>query len=274
MAIYPQNLHTHGPFCDGKADYEDTIKRAIEVGFDSIGFSGHSHTAFDTSYCMSEEDTQKYKVLINQLKEKYSGVIDVFCGIEFDIYSDDKLSGYDYAIVSAHYVKSGDKYLEIDPRTPADIKKTIDTCFGGNGLLLAKAFYEGVSANIPCKPETLIAGHFDLVTIHCEHGGIIDTDSDEYRRYALEAVSAVAEKIKVFEINVGAIARGYHKTPYPADFILKRVNELGCSVVISSDCHRPEFLDTNFDIGIELARSCGFGEVHVLTRNGFKGIKI
>ena len=41
--MYPQNLHTHGIYCDGKDDYEDTVKRAIELGLSSIGFSGHSY---------------------------------------------------------------------------------------------------------------------------------------------------------------------------------------------------------------------------------------
>jgi len=42
MTVYPQNLHTHGTLCDGKYEYEDTVKKAIERGFESIGFSGHS----------------------------------------------------------------------------------------------------------------------------------------------------------------------------------------------------------------------------------------
>lgn len=38
-------------------------------------------------------------------------------------------------------------------------------------------------------------------------------------------------------MNTGAIARGYRTTPYPAPFILKELKNLGCGIIISSDCH-------------------------------------
>ena len=40
--MYKQNLRTHGPLCDGRDAYEDTVRHAIDIGFDSIGFSAHS----------------------------------------------------------------------------------------------------------------------------------------------------------------------------------------------------------------------------------------
>ena len=30
--MYPQNLHTHGILVDGKDDYEDIVKKAIDIG--------------------------------------------------------------------------------------------------------------------------------------------------------------------------------------------------------------------------------------------------
>lgn len=273
MIFYPQNLHTHGIFGDGKNEYEDTVKKAIELGFSSIGFSEHSHTQFDESYCMSKEDTLLYRKIIYSLKDKYDGIIDVFLGIEFDIFSDDDPTAYDYVIGDAHYIKTGNGYAEIDPAKPDDLKKTIDTYFGGNSLDFAKAYYETM-ANLTYLKKCDIAGHFDLVTKHCDSGRIFDTSSNLYRKYALESVTAVAEKIKVFEINVGSIARGYRTTPYPEPFLLKRICELGCGVVISSDCHNKDFLNTNFDLGLNLAKECGFKEVLILTKDGFKGIRI
>lgn len=273
MVFYPQNLHTHGLFGDGRNDYEDTVRKAIELGFSSIGFSEHSHTPFDESYCMSTENTIRYRELIGKLKAKYNGVIDVLCGVEFDVFSDDDGEAYDYVIGDAHYIKTGSTYSEIDPASPDDLKNTIDTYFGGNALDFAKEYYATMAGLVNLK-KCDIAGHFDLVTKHCDSGRFFDTSSPIYRGYALESVTAVAEKIKVFEINVGSIARGYRKTPYPEPFILKRIKELGCGVVISSDCHNKDFLNTNFDLGINLAKECGFDEVLVLTKDGFDGIKI
>lgn len=273
MAIYPQNLHTHGTLCDGRYEYEDTVKRAIELGFQSIGFSGHSYTSFDDTCCMTIEGTEQYRKRIAELKAKYAGIIDIFCGIEFDLFSEDDPTAYDYVIGDVHYLKVGNEYLIMDPSSPDDLAETINKYYDGDGLKCAKAYYESI-AKLTQLPKCDIAGHFDIITKHCESRRLFDTESPLYRNYALDAVTAVAEKIKVFEINVGSIARGYRSAPYPEPFIMKRIKELGCGVVISSDCHDIRYLDTNFDVGINLAKSCGFDEVLIFTGNGFKGMKI
>ncbi len=273
MPVYPQNLHTHGTFCDGRYEYEETVRHAIKLGFDSIGFSGHSYTSFDLEPCMTIDGTELYKKRIAQLKAKYDGIIDIFCGVEFDVFSEDDPTDYDYVIGDAHYIKKNNEYLVIDYSDPNTITDIIQKHYSGDSLKFVRDYYETMTL-VTTLPKCDIVGHFDLITKHCEKHSIIDTDSKSYKNYALDAVTAIAEKVKVFEINVGAIARGYRLTPYPAPFILKRIKELGCGVVISSDCHDISYLDTNFDVGIDLAKQCGFNEVLILTKNGFKGIKI
>ena len=273
MVVYPQNLHTHGTFGDGRNEYEETVKHAINLGLTSIGFSEHGYTYFDDSCCMTKEEIPLYRNRINELKEKYAGKIDIFCGIEFDVYSEDDLSQYDYVIGDAHYIKKGDDFLIVDHGDYKELLGYIEKYYNGDPMGYAKDYYE-TQTLVTKLPKCDIVGHFDLITKMLEKYPIIDTESKAYKNYALEAITAVAEKIKVFEINVGAIARGYRTTPYPAPFILKRIKELGCGVVISSDCHNFNYLNKNFDLGIELAKSCGFDEVLILTNDGFKGIKI
>lgn len=62
------DFHVHTCFCDGKDSPEQTVKTAIEKGFNAIGFSGHSHTPIDESYCMSLIETEKYFKEILSLK--------------------------------------------------------------------------------------------------------------------------------------------------------------------------------------------------------------
>ena len=59
--MHYSNLHTHSTFDDGRDSCESTIQRAIELGFDSIGFSGHSYMPYSPSYSMSPETTLDYK---------------------------------------------------------------------------------------------------------------------------------------------------------------------------------------------------------------------
>ena len=64
------DFHTHTTYCDGKNTPEEMVRAAIAKGMTKIGFSGHSHTAFDESYCMSTEGTEAYRQEIAALKEK------------------------------------------------------------------------------------------------------------------------------------------------------------------------------------------------------------
>lgn len=265
--MYPQNLHTNSTFCDGKDDPESTVKRALELGFTGIGFSEHSSMPYSPEYSMSKENTVRYKQTINELKERYHDQIDVFCGLEFDMYSDDDQKGYDYMIGSMHYLKRGHEYIGFDRPVPV-VQGIINEHFGGDGLRLAEAYYEDL-CRLPEYGNFDIVGHFDLIA---KHKGLFDTESSRYRAAALEAVHTLARSIPVFEVNTGAISRGYRDAPYPAPFILKELKALGCGVTISSDCHDNRYLDCAFAEALELVRSCGFEEVWILTKDGFKAI--
>lgn len=270
--MYKQNLHTHGVLCDGKDEYEATVLRAIELGFDTIGFSGHSYMSYSPSYSMSVEGTEEYKRVVRALAEKYKGQIDVLCGVEFDMFSEDPLEGYDYVLGAAHYLKIGEEYVGFD-RSADEVGRVIDTYFGGDGMKYAKMFYETV-CELPKYAKSDVIAHFDLITKHAETHNFFDTESKEYRNYALEALHTLAEHCKVFEVNTGAISRGYRTTPYPQPFLLRELKEMGCGIVLGSDCHDNRYLNCNFDEALELARSCGFTEVLNLTKNGFVPQKI
>ncbi len=92
------NLHTHSVYCDGKDTPRRLVETALEKGFGTLGFSGHSHTDFDESWCMSRENTLLYRGEIARLKEEYAGRIRILCGVEQDYYSDASPAGYDYVI--------------------------------------------------------------------------------------------------------------------------------------------------------------------------------
>ena len=64
-----QNLHTHSTFCDGKNTPEDTVKKAIERGFDSIGFSIHSRVR-TSPQPTPFENFEPFKAEIARLKEQ------------------------------------------------------------------------------------------------------------------------------------------------------------------------------------------------------------
>ncbi len=271
---YLQNLHTHTTYCDGKNSAEDMVRKAISLGFEALGFSGHATMpdSIPAAYAMTREGTLAYKNEINELKEKYKGQLDIFLGIEYDALSETDLSGYDYTIGSVHYIRKGDEVIDFDISADG-VKDIINNIYGGNGMRFAKEYYEEL-ARLPESIVPDIVGHFDIVAKHCEKIPFFDIESKEYKNYALEALHAIAPKCRLYEVNVGGIPRGYRLTPYPPKFILKEMKALGCGVVITSDCHNMDYLDTGFDDALALVSGCGFEEVFVLTQNGFEGRKI
>ena len=59
------NYHTHTKFCDGDNTAEEMVQRALDLGFEHLGFSGH----MDPDIHM---DWPSYVVEIDRLKKKYA----------------------------------------------------------------------------------------------------------------------------------------------------------------------------------------------------------
>ena len=267
-----QNLHIHTTYCDGKDTPEQVICAAIEKGFGGIGFSGHSYMFYSPIHSMSLEGTEDYKKEITLLKHKYKGIIDVFLGLEFDAYSEIDLSGYDYMIGGLHYLKLGNEFVGFD-RSAEVVAQVIDTHFEGNGLEFAKEYYRQL-AHLPEYGKFDIIGHFDTITKNIEKVKFFDIESKEYLQCALTAMDALRGKIPFFEVNTGAIARGYRTTPYPAVNLLKEFRKMGFGAVISSDCHNAEYLDCGFELARNLLWDAGFREQYILTGSGFRAVPL
>lgn len=269
---YLQNLHTHTTYCDGKHTPREIVEIAIEKGFESIGFSGHSYMYFSSGRSMTPERCEEYKKEITQLKEEYKNKFGIYLGLEMEMYSQVDLSSYDYLIGSCHYLKIGENYVGFD-RSAEVVREVIDTYFGGDGLAFAKEYYRQFST-ITNYGNFDILGHFDLITKNIEIEKFFDTDSKEYLSAAIECAETLVGKIPLFEVNTGAISRGYRSVPYPAIPLIKELKRLGFGAIISSDCHDATKLDCGFDQAREILLHCGYTEHYLLTDSGFKGSKL
>ena len=239
------NYHTHTVYCDGNDTPEALVLEAIRLGCPSIGFSGHSFTEFDQSYCMSREKTEEYKREVRALKEKYRGQIEILLGVEQDYYSEEPTDEYDYVIGSVHYILKDGVYLTVD-WTREQQEEDVKIYYGGDFYAYAEDYYK-IVADIYRKTKCDIVGHFDLITKFNQDDALFDTKDERYRNAALAAVRAVLKTPAAFEINTGAIARGLRTEPYPAKFILDEIYREGGEVLITSDCHAKENLLFGFD---------------------------
>lgn len=254
--------HNHTTFCDGQSTAEEMVLAAIEAGCPCIGFSGHSHTPFDESYCMSPAGTRAYQTEIRRLEKRYAGKIRVCLGVEQDLFSDQPVKGYDYVIGSVHYVRKNGFYLPVD-NSPEKLMAGVNGQYGGDILAFCEDYYRQVSL-LRERTACTIVGHFDLVTKFNEGQRLFSQSSARYVQAAMTAAETLCRQNALFEINTGAMAKGWRTAPYPERSILERIRELGGRVILNADCHRAEQLLYGLEDARRLADSVGIPVVEEL----------
>lgn len=259
-----ENLHTHSTFCDGKNTPEETVCHAMERGFDTLGFSGHGYTPYDTRYCM--KDTEGYIQEILRLKEKYKGRLRILLGVEEDAFAPVDRTRFDYILGSCHYLFANGEYLPIDS-SKEHLERCLAACHG-DAALFAESYYEAFCTYIKKRKPDII-GHFDLITKFDDVIGHPIAKHASYlpiaKKYALEAARSAC----VFEVNTGAIVRGLRTTPYPAEELLYVLKKENARLILSSDCHLSQFLDGYFRETKQYLYDIGFRTLYTLTEDGF-----
>lgn len=265
---FKQNLHIHTTYADGKNTPKEIVEASLERGFHSIGFSEHSYMPF-SSYPlqMTPERQELYIKEIHALREEYKGKSDIFCGLELELFCECDTSPFDYVIGSLHYLDFEGEILGFDRSLDQALAYVRDN-FGGDGLAFAKKYYETLASRL-CGCKADIIRHFDLLTKNNEKGKFIDVTSKEYLNLGYEAIHALRGKIPFFEVNTGAISRGYRTQPYPQMEFLCEFKKCNFGAVITSDCHDKNFLDCGYDLARELLISAGFSSIFILTDKGF-----
>ena len=232
-----RDLHMHSVFSDGKNTAEEMVTAALDRGLDCMGLSEHSHTEGDECG-MSPEGTLAYREEISRLKKKYMGQIRILCGLERDYYSDDVLD-YDYVIGSVHWLKMPDGYRISVDWTAEKQREGVENYFGGDWYAFAEAYYSLVSQVVEVTKCDII-GHFDLLTKFGEKDPCFDPEHPRYIRAWRNAAENLLKTGRIFEINTGAISRGYRTEAYPAPDIRRWLRERGARMILSSDAHRRE----------------------------------
>ena len=246
------NYHTHTSFCDGRDTPRELVQEALRLGCPELGFTGHSYVPFD-DYCMTEQGTAQYQQEISSLKKEYRNQIKIYLGIEQDYDSPVSSYQYDYVIGSVHYVYKDGVYLSVDEGLDSFVQN-VQEHFAGDYYAFAEAYYEKVGT-VYEKTHCNIVGHFDLVTKFNEEKTLFDTSHPRYRAAVMQALEKLCSTPVLFEINTGAMSRGYRKTPYPEPFILRELERRGAHFLLSSDCHDKR----NLLYGLEEIRHCAKG---------------
>ncbi len=260
----PQDLHTHTTFCDGKNTPAEMAAAAFAAGLGAIGFSGHAPLKGE-DWCMTPDRLPAYRAAVEAEKQRYAGRMEVFLGLEQDLFSPAPQGHFDYLIGSVHGLLREGRFFAVD-ESPEAFARLAERCGGAEKL--AEEYYR-LLAQLPARTGCDILGHFDLVTKFNEGGRFFNPQAPGPRAAALEALEALAAAGVIFEVNTGAISRGWRTAPYPDAFLLKELARKNARVCITGDSHAADALLTGYRQAAELLKACGFSGCWYLGARGF-----
>lgn len=267
-----QNLHTHSSFDDGTATPMAMARAALEAGLSSLGFSAHSTLPYRDNWEIKPGEMPRYLAAVQEAKEAFQGRLDIYSGLEWDSACDLPHIPFDYIIGSIHHIVKDGKYLSIDHK-PAVTQDILDAHFHGDKAAMVRAYfaqYDAVAEN----PRVDIVGHFDLISKFDEVADLFDSTGPAYRDCAMEAMEKLLAADKIFEVNTGAMSRGYRTAPYPSAFLLRELLARKGRVLITSDTHAVGTVTHAFDEVETMLLSLGFQEIWELTPTGFQPRKL
>lgn len=238
------SYHTHSTYSDGKSTLEEMVLSAIEKGCEEIGFSDHAPMTIPCGWSIKTDRIDEYKKEVTALKEKYKGKIKIYLGIEQDYYSV-PAEGYDYILGSVHYVCKNGEYLPVD-LSGEEMKRFVDKHYDGDVYSYCEDYFALIK-DIVKVTNCQIIGHFDLVTKFNEKFPMIDINHPRYVKAIDDALDTLLKTNAAFEVNTGAISRGYRTTPYPDDRTMEKIASSGKVLVITSDTHNRDTVIFNFE---------------------------
>ena len=256
------NYHMHATFSDGKNTPEEVVQAAIEKGFTSVGISEHGYTGFDLRYCMQDEEG--YFSEMSRLKSKYKDKIEIYTGVEEDIYSWVDRDKYDYIIGSVHYFYKGSQYYPLDSNYDY-FKKCLEV-YEYDVEMMAEDFFSSFCKYVKERRPDML-GHYDSITKFDELDTSLFLENPAYHKIAEKYTKVIADYGCMFEVNTGAMARGFRNNPYPNENLLYILKQKEARLVLASDAHSIELIDFGFAETRKYLRDIGFRYAYMRLHN-------
>ncbi|MGL4292106.1 MAG: histidinol-phosphatase [Bacteroidales bacterium] len=273
------NYHSHCNYCDGRAETEAFILEAIRQGFYSYGVSSHAPLPFSTHWSMEMTDLHAYIEHLDLLKKKYAGQIEIYTGLEIDyltekhhpaipLFQDLKL---DYRIGSVHLLEdiNGD-LADLDVAAPA-FKDTIQSRFEGDLRQVVLMYFDKLIRMLNAGGFDIV-GHADKISMNASHCDPSITQQVWYKQKIQEYFSLISRKKVMMEINTKAyIDKGFF-FPNRSNFDL--IRELGIPVLVNSDAHYPEKINSGRREALECLLEFGIDTVRELKAGSWVDVPI
>ena len=272
------NFHTHTSFSDGKLEATDYCKKAIELGFHSLGFSDHAPVLFPNKYSIQQGKLQEYFAAIKKAKLQFESQLHVFLSLEADYIPGHTYSfnffreeeNLDYIIGSVHlvYHRQKDEMWFIDGGEQDVWDKGLMHIFKGDIKTAVRAFYEQTLEMIEIQKPDVI-GHLDKIKMHNKERFFSQNDS-WYKDLITANLQLIKKQNAILEINTRGLYKGRCKELFPSIGILLQAQKMGIPMMLSSDAHHPNELNGAFSKAIEILKDAGIGEVYEFGLSGWE----
>lgn len=264
------NLHTHTHFCDGKNPPEEYVTQAIDMGFHTLGFSGHAPVPFENHFAIKEEKLGEYFQSIRDLRLKYKDAIQILLALEIDYIPGitknfaefQKLGNLDYVIGGVHLIKNQDKegLWFIDGPLQEKFDEGLKTIFNGHAIKGVKAYFNQLLEMIATQKPDIIA-HLDKIKMHNKER-FFSTEDQWYKDLVWKTLQYISNETDcIVEVNTRGLYKKRCDTYFPGPEILEQIHHLKIPITLSSDAHKPEELNKYYYQALELLKDIGFKEI-------------
>jgi len=275
------NYHNHSKWSDGKYNPEKTILKAIELGFDIIGFSDHSPVPFKSEWNMKYENLLVYVSDIQSLKKKFKDQIKIFLGLEADFINEIafikhfKHLGIEYTIGGAHYLteKFNDGTIFNIDHSDEVFFKGLKELYNNDIKIMVKKYYQAINQMVKIDPPDVIS-HLDLVEKFNKNHKYFDSNDEWYQNIIDETLEVIKNSKCIIELNSRSLYKGLLDDYSPKINILKKSLNLNIPVTVSLDAHKPEELEEYWEKSIEHLKLTGYKKVMFFDENGWQAQKI
>lgn len=259
--MYYVDLHTHTKYSfDSEAEPYEVCETALSKGIKVIALTDHYDVDCEDQGLKIDMDIAERRATIAELKERFSGNIEVIYGIELgQPYSRPEFSeslvkdgGYEFVLGSVHNLKNVPDFYYIDyAKAETEVIENLFSRMLDDALKLAAIPYVHSVAHItyPIRYSAAVGKELDLKKFYPK----------------LEKVFyEIARTEKALEINTSTIRKGLGFAMPDAD-ILSLYRECGGRyVTVGSDSHTASDVGADIEYAYKMMKKCGFDKVTVV----------
>jgi len=276
------NYHTHSIFCDGIDTIFVMVEKAIEKGFNQLGFSSHAPVLGRMyEFLILEKEIPLYIKEIEEAQQKYPEIT-ILKGLENDFIPDNSKPfqnfktqyGLDFIIGGVHLVKPPhiEELWFIDGPEQQTFDDGLFLFFDGNIKKAVTQFWEQTFEMIETETFDIIA-HLDKVKMHNQKRFFTENE-DWYLKLVNHALELIKQKSLILEINSRGIYKGRCPDFYPSDYILQQAAKKAIPCVISADAHKGDDLGQLYQESIDKLKSFGIMELMIFSKGEWVSNKI